>query len=334
MHWWRGAILAVLLAAGCRPVTPAHLPAGGSVKHVLVISVDGLRPDLLMLADVPHIRGLCRSGSYTFWATTTEVAVTLPSHVSMMTGVVPDRHGVWWNYELYSDYMRYPAVPTLFELAKHAGLTTAMAAAKSKFNTLSKPGTVDGLYLPDGYANSEEVAKQAARLIDAHRPDVMLVHFADVDAAGHGGGWGSAGQLDALAGVDRAIGSVMAALRRRGMLGSTAIILTADHGGAGWGHGRGELTSRTIPWIISGPGIRRGYDLTRESYLRVRVEDTFATACHLLNLPLDADLDGKPVTQALESFERERPGYQALPWKQGDWEEEPEGGQGMEEEEQ
>src|SRR5690349_13157721 len=36
--------------------------------RVLIVCVDGLRPDVLLLADAPHLRGLLRSGSYTLWA--------------------------------------------------------------------------------------------------------------------------------------------------------------------------------------------------------------------------------------------------------------------------
>jgi predicted AlkP superfamily pyrophosphatase or phosphodiesterase len=69
----------VVLPTGCAagpsrsPVRP--LPAIG---RVLLVSIDGLRPDALLRADAPVIRGLMKRGSYTFWAQTTDMAVTLP----------------------------------------------------------------------------------------------------------------------------------------------------------------------------------------------------------------------------------------------------------------
>jgi hypothetical protein len=72
------------------------------------------------------------------------------------------------------------------------------------------------------------------------------------------------------------------------------------NGGAGDDHGGTDPRSRTIPWIIAGPGVKKGLDLTLCGELRVRTEDTFATACWLLDIPLDEDLDGKVIAQAFE----------------------------------
>jgi len=52
-----------------------------------MISIDGGRPDLLLRAGMPNLRRLMREGSYSMWAKTTAQAVTLPLHMSMLTGV-------------------------------------------------------------------------------------------------------------------------------------------------------------------------------------------------------------------------------------------------------
>src|SRR4051794_27495970 len=69
-----------------QPMKPATRPVR-QINRALIISVDGLRPDLLARAYAPNIRGLMNAGSFSLWARTTAVAVTLPSHVSMLTGV-------------------------------------------------------------------------------------------------------------------------------------------------------------------------------------------------------------------------------------------------------
>src|SRR5204863_5390510 len=122
------------LIIGCDRSVGQARPA---VEHVVIVSIDGLRPDMMLRNNTPVMRSLMRSGCYTMWARTTEVSITLPSHVSMLTGVVPERHGIWWNIEIDKEYMKYPAVPTIFELAKARGLTTALAVGKGKLDALA-----------------------------------------------------------------------------------------------------------------------------------------------------------------------------------------------------
>ena len=114
-------LLAVSLS-GCTkgprflPAAPRPLPA---VNRVLIISVDGLRPDLALCADTPCLHRLLNQGCFTFWARTTEMSITLPSHTSMLTGVTPQRHRVTWNTD-QKPPQQYPNFPTLFEIA-HGG---------------------------------------------------------------------------------------------------------------------------------------------------------------------------------------------------------------------
>lgn len=294
-------LVILLLAQGCdRPPQPAP-----TVKHVVILSVDGLRPDMMLRNNTPCMKSLMRAGCFTMWAHTTEVSITLPSHVSMLTGVVPERHAIWWNIELDKEYLRYPAVPTIFELAKARGLTTALAVGKGKLEALGKKGSLDWAYWPDGYAQANQVAEEAGKIIQQHRPQLFFIHFPDVDAAGHGSGWGSRQQVAAVEKCDQALGMVISSLRHAGIFDQTAIIVTSDHGGAGYSHGPDDMRSRNIPWIISGPTIRRNVDLTTKETLVVNTEDTFATAAYLLNIPIDEDVDGKAVLQIFEEIKPE-----------------------------
>jgi predicted AlkP superfamily pyrophosphatase or phosphodiesterase len=282
---------------------PAPAPASGvatvpRAERVLIISVDGLRPDLLIRGDVPNIRGLLKAGSYTFWARTVPEAYTLPSHASMLTGVSPQKHGVTWNDHIEQ---AYPESPTLFEVAKQAGLTTALASGKTKFVVFDKPGTLDWKYLPrDEPILDTFVARQAERMVREHKPQVLFVHLAGVDAVGHLRGWGSPEQLAWLGEADKAVGIVLAAVNEAGLTDSTLLILTADHGGAGVEHGPNDDRSAHVPWIAVGPGVRKGMDLTRYPDLRVNLVDTFATGCAALGIKPKVAVEGKPVTQISE----------------------------------
>ena len=302
-----------------------------------MVSVDGLRPDLLLRSDTPNMHRLFENGCYTFWARTVPQGITLPSHTSMLTGVTPRRHGIEWNRDLPLFRPVYPSVPTIFELAHKAGFSTAIATGKSKFGTIIKPEVLTWQSIPPpppdtvpGYEDDDkpadgagaagadsatrpttapttkqkpledsDVAREASRIIRQHRPRVMFVHFAGVDVAGHEKGWATREQLAAIARADDAVGVVLEALRDADVAHETAVILTADHGGAGKGHGPDDARSLHIPWIVSGPGIRKGVDLTVYPKLHIQTEDTCATACGLLGIPVK-DLDGKFVREILE----------------------------------
>lgn len=299
------ALLLLAPASAAAVEAPPAPPATPLVHRVLLVSVDGLRPDLLLRADAPAMRGLMESGCFTLWARTTPVSVTLPSHVSMLTGVSPEVHGIDWNDDRPFDRDLYPRHPTLFDLARRAGYTTAMVAGKAKFAALAVPGSLDWVSVPVRSGISDSAAADTAcAWIEAHAPQVLFVHLANVDGAGHDFGWGSPGQLAAVAAADRCVGRLLAALAERGLADSTAVLVTADHGGTAGSHGRDDPRSRFIPWIAAGPGIRRDHDLTLDAGLEVRTEDTFATLCHLLGIEPAPPPEGRAVLQILERTPR------------------------------
>jgi len=270
-----------------------------AIEHVVIISIDGLRPDKALQANMPTLRAMLKEGAYSFWAKTTAVSITLPSHTSMVTGVSPRKHGIEWNVDLPLSKPVYPKVPTLMEMATRAGYVTAMIAGKDKFDTLNKPGTITRVFTPTkATTNNDEVVAVAEKIIAADRPGVTFIHLPDVDVAGHAKGWGSPEQMAAIERTDAHLARIFAALDGAGIRASTFVLVTADHGGAGLTHGPDDARSRHIPWVVVGPGVRKNYDLTQIEALEVRTEDTCATACWLLGLPQMPYFEGKPVREA------------------------------------
>ena len=281
--------------------TTKPIPA---VEHVIVISIDGCRPDVLLKSNTPALHELFHRGSFSFWAQTVPIAITLPSHVSMLTGVSVERHGINFNDERATTRPIYPNAVTLFEVAHAHGLTTALVSGKSKFEALAKPGTVDWLALPDEAKTSDEfVVENASAVITQHRPQVMFIHFPGADTAGHAKGWDSPEQIAAIEKIDRGIGDIVTTLQNEKLLDSTVIIVSADHGGSGRTHGAGDVRSLCIPWIAAGPGVRKNFDLTLLRDLTVNTTDTFATACFLMGMQPPDGIDGKPIYQIVEGYE-------------------------------
>lgn len=225
--------------AASQPTSRPSRPVAG-IERVLIISIDGLRPDLLIRAKTPNIHDLVASGASSFWARTTEVSITLPSHVSMLTGVPPEIHRVTWNDDSGDD--KLVGVPTVFEIAKQGGYTTAMVAGKSKFAVLNRPGTLDTVSLPPKGSKDDDlqVARTAVATIRDKQPELLMIHFPSNDSAGHQYGWGSVQQVAGLERTDAAVGMVLAAPRT-----GAAPRQDADHPhGRPWRPGQGPWSQR------------------------------------------------------------------------------------------
>lgn len=290
-----------------RELLASAAPAASLVQvrepHVLIVSIDGLRPDCMLRAETPNLRALMSRGSFTMYARTTDIAITTPSHISMLTGVTPERHGILFNGDPPADAKIL--VPTIFDLAHDAGLSTAMAAGKRKFTLFTWTKHVDWSSIATEPAGPDAAVGTAAeQIVREHQPRLMLVHFPGADGSGHGIGWGTPEQMATIGKIDQALGGVLRAYDSAGLAGSTYIIVTADHGGSALSHGRDDVRSRYIPWIFVGPGVRADYDLTRlgKGY-DIATFDTFATACYILGLPIPPDSDGKPILPAFEEFD-------------------------------
>src|ERR1039457_5207535 len=180
-------------------------------KRVLVISIDGMRPDVLLRAKAPNIREMTQHGSFTFWAESTDMAITLPTHVSMFTGVSPAKHHITWNDDRRVESGAL-TVPTLFDLVKKAGHSTAMVVGKTKLCIIAGSGMADcRKSTVNNKEDSLSIANRAAEVLRRHRPHVMFVHFPDPDTVGHALGWGSPEQVIAAGSADQGSGRIMAA---------------------------------------------------------------------------------------------------------------------------
>lgn len=293
-----------LRAQGLAPAAAAAPPTQPAlVHHAIVISIDGCRPDVLLRARTPFIHELLSQASFTFYAQTTNLAITLPSHTSMLTGVTPDKHGIFINEDPPEGL--YPKVPTLFEIAHDHGLTTGVFSTKSKFSMFTHPTPADDAYISSESSSPDDglVARKACEAITQHKPGAMLIHLGNNDRVGHLKGWGSPEQMAALETADTCIADVFKALKTAGIDNDTLVIISSDHGGSGLTHGASDPRSRFIPWIAVGPHVRKNYDLTSDRALTVHTEDTFATACYFLGLPLPTNIDGKPVMDIISGRE-------------------------------
>ena len=268
--------------------TPTSTPFP-KAQRVLIISIDGLRPDGLLRSNIPRISELINGGAASFAAQTVFPSVTLPAHASMLSGRCVSKHGINWNDLIPSK--GYIQGSTIFSIAKAAGLHTIMVVGKEKLVTIARPGTVDRFRYIDG---SDELIVQTALEEASGGFGVLFVHLYLPDLMGHSYGWMSAAYLSVIGRDDTVVGTLLDGLRADNLLDGTLIILTADHGGHDQSHGSLLPEDMTIPWIVYGPGVTEGLSLE----IPILTTDTAATGVWALGLALPSDWDGRPVVEA------------------------------------
>ena len=302
------AFLALAAAAACARVEPvsepsivlqgaASAPRGRTANHVIVVSIDGLRPDAIARFKAPTLSRLMREGRYSLTAQTIDLSLTLPSHTSMLTGVGSDQHGVTWTSNK-TEERGHVAVPTIFGLARAKGFTTAAFFSKTKFEHLDVPESLDHSVGPTksptpwGSHHTMGLVREHLRTA---RPNLLFVHFADADFAGHTFGWMGHTYGMAVREIDRSLYSLLTAADEAYGPGRYTVIVTADHGGHGRTHGTTDKADTTIPWIVWGAGVARGDTLSG-----VRTMDTAATVMWMLGVSAPANWTGRAQTTAFD----------------------------------
>ena len=299
------AAMAAPLAAQAQPAAaaaaqPAAVAASGRMSgHVVIVSIDGLRPDAIGKFGARTLQRLMREGAYSLSAQTIMPSKTLPSHTSMLTGVDADQHGITWNTD-ETDEHGHVDVPTVFGLAKAAGYRTAAFFSKTKFHHLEVPRSLDHVRSPHGgLLTGRFTWRKTVGMVEDYLehategPNLMFVHIGEPDYAGHLFGWMSGTYGMAVRQADSAVAEIVDEANDRFGAGNYTLIVTADHGGHGREHGSSDPRDTTIPWIVWGKGVEPGAALPA-----IRTMDTAATAMWLLGVTTPADWVGRPVATA------------------------------------
>ena len=160
-------------------------------NKVILISIDGMRPDGVMQCGNPYVEELMRTASYTLDAKTVFPSVTLPCHMSMFHSVPPERHGITTN--LYMPPVR--PISGLFEQVKSSGKTCAMFYGWEPLRDVARPGSL--IYA--GYQNAYSadntdglLTEKALVCIKELAPDFVFLYMVETDEkGGHDRGHGT-----------------------------------------------------------------------------------------------------------------------------------------------
>lgn len=256
----------------------------------VLVLIDGLLPDGLKSADCPNLVALCARGATSLCASSVMPCITLPCLMSTFHSVPPTRHGILTN-----DWMPMARpVPGLVEVAHMARLRSAFLYNWEPLRDLSRPGSLafsyfrDNVKDPDG---DQVIADKAVRYIANDHPDFVFVYLGTLDAVGHAHGFMSRSYLAQLERIDGTLGTLLDGLPTK-----ATVLVQSDHGGHGRTHGTNEPADMTIPWIIAGPGIRSGYEITTP----VSLLDTAPTLSRVLGIAPHPKWEGRCVEEVLE----------------------------------
>lgn len=277
-------LIEIRRALGAAIITDNSIPQQ-TPQRVVLITIDGLRPDVIDEERMPNLTALMNDGAYSLAAQTISPNLTLPAHTSILTGLCPSQHGVTWNQ--YQPENGYSKGPDLYELADAAGLRTAMIVGKIKLQQITEPENIDLFKLVNG--GDQLIAREAAKIIK-NGFDLLFIHLPDTDALGHKYGWMSEEQLLNIFETDRALGMITDTLKKTGRKEGTLIIVTADHGGHDKSHGSDRPEDLTVPWIIS------GFNVVHQKLTQpINVTDTAPTIAYALNIQIPPEWDGHPI---------------------------------------
>ncbi|MBX7212387.1 MAG: ectonucleotide pyrophosphatase/phosphodiesterase [Thermoflexales bacterium] len=258
---------------------------------VVLVSIDGLRPDAIDAADCPRLRALRARSAHTARARTVMPSITLPCHTSLFHGVPPERHGITTN--TFTPMAR--PVQGLIDLAHSYGRRCAMFYNWEALRDVARPEKLAlSLFKYHGHeAGSDQViADWTATWLNREAFDFAFVYFGMTDEMGHRYGWMSEGYLEQVAVTDRALGTLLDALPAE-----AHVLVQSDHGGHDRTHGTEMDEDMQIPWMLSGPGVRAGHTLSGP----VSILDSAPTLAHLLELRAPKEWEGRVVAEAFAS---------------------------------
>lgn len=267
------------------------------VRRVILVVLDGLRPDAIPRYGLQHLTALARSGAGTMFARTVSPSVTACAMASLITGAAPERHG------LQSDRFHIPRPrgtldPLPRVLARHAMPFSAfLAHMPFPFNGIAHRIAAHAGVSHARFSGEtcDDILAAAQSTLREQRRGLVLMHWPDGDRAGHAAGWMSAPYEDAARRMDGALGALVREVRLDDP--STLLIAMADHGGGGARpdhHDSEHPLDRTIPIILAGGSVRPGEIAPGASLL-----DVPPTICWALGIPRPQSFAGFPLSAQL-----------------------------------
>lgn len=209
---------------------------------LILISIDGWRWDYLDRADAPNLKALAARGVRSEALIPSFPTTTFPNHWTIVTGLVPDHHGI------VSNTIHDRSIgPTRFTMSSETAKDARWWGGQPIWTTAIRQGRKSAsMFWPGSEAirptywkpydtrvpNADRVRQVLdwLALPEADRPTFVTLYFSAVDSAAHSTGPDSAATLAAAQSIDAEIGRLIAGLTQAKLLDRTTLMAVSDHG--------------------------------------------------------------------------------------------------------
>ncbi len=251
-------------------------------EKVILVLVDGMRPDAMMKCGNPYAEKLVSETSYSLRARAVDPAVTLPCHMSLFLSVDAKRHGILTN--TYTPQVR--PVEGLVERLDNYGKKCAFFYSWEELRDLVRPGHLHTSLCMNLYKQDDtdvKLTEAAIGYINSEDPDFVFLYLGQTDDVGHNHGWMSDNYMQC---VSNALGCIEKL--RENISDEYTVIVTADHGGHDRGHGADIPEDMLIPVCFWGKRFEKGRELEDVSIL-----DIATTVAQMMDVPFVREWEGK-----------------------------------------
>lgn len=275
---------------------PQSAAAGEETTKGLTVFVivDGLREDVSR--EMPTLQRL-RSRGFDAVVRTAQPSLSFPNWTTLMSGAPQRVSGVTTNW-----FEGKAPVETLVDVTLASGKTLAVSAP-TDFQQLYDVERTPHTYLRDwveGEYMTDDIVDNAIELARKADPDLLVVHFPDVDEAGHAYGGSSQQYREMALRIDADLARLVEALQDA----TTSFVVASDHGHIDTGgHGGPETVATDVPAVFTGPAVRIGQGRGAQAQVAPTVAALAGLPIprHALDAPLDITVGSAAWVQASDS---------------------------------
>lgn len=277
-------------------------PAG--INHFFVIGIDAMSAQGLEKANTPNMDYMIQNGAVCRSVRTVIPSSSSSNWASMLAGAGVEVHGITsnnWEPDNYSvkpvAMTEYGIFPTIVNVVRQQlpDCKIGMIYHWNGFGRLFEKhvATVDR-----SYETEIKTAEALADYIRTEKPAFTFTQLDDVDHYGHAYGHMTKEYLESIHRADQCVGQVLQAVKDAGIADESVIMVVADHGGIGYGHGGQSWEEMTVPFILYGKGIKKGYEIQEQTYMY----DVAPTIAFGLGLEVPYAWTGRPMKTAFTGF--------------------------------